>query len=344
MGKNVSKLIYKQLFMARFKLPHDFVLAVTYNCNSRCRMCNIWKREPLPILDVKEYAKLPNSIREVNITGGEPFLRLELVEIIKILIGKNPKVRIIISSNGFATELIKKQMTEIVKIKPDIGVGLSLDGIGEVHDQVRGIPGGFEKVMQTIKMLKQLGVSNLRLAFTAGDYNIREMNKVYRLARDLGVEFTLAAIHNSENYFNVVENRITKKQEFGEEFTKLIGSELFSASPKRWVRAYFTYALLDFVEKGRRLLPNYSGRDNVFIDPQGDVYPSDVSGHKMGNLNNFNSFEELYNSKEAQEAIELEKENQNWMICTARSAIKRHPLRVFFWILKSKLFGFKFIS
>lgn len=327
--------------MAKNILPNDFVLAITYNCNSKCRMCNIWKMEKLTLLDLAEYHKLPKKIKEVNITGGEPFLSPDLITLIKDLVSLNPKIRIIISSNGFATDLIKEKMSEILKIKPDIGIGISVDGIGAVHDQIRGIPGGFEKVIKTIAVLKELGIKNLRLAFTAGDYNINELNKVYNLSKELQVEFTLAAIHNAENYFNIVDNKIKQVADFKKEFTQLIGAELKVWDLKRWVRAYFAYALFKFIENGRRLLPNYSGRDNIFIDPQGNVYPADVSAHIMGNLKDFDSFEALYFSDKAQKAIALEKNNQNWMICTARSAIKRHPFSVVFWIIKSKLLGVK---
>jgi len=325
--------------MAKIKMPNDLVLAITYNCNSKCRMCNIWKTEQMPILDLAEYKKLPDSLHEVNITGGEPFLSPNLIEIIKIIIAKNPQVRIIISSNGFATELIKAKMQEILKIKPDIGIGISLDGIGEVHDQIRGVPGGFQKVLNTIKALKLLGIENIRLAFTAGDYNIDQLGKIYKLSGELGLEFTLAAVHNAENYFNTVDNQISKIENFRREFKQLISAELKSWNFKRWLRAYFAFALFKFIETGKRLLPNYSGLDNIFIDPLGNVYPADVSGHLMGNLKDFTSFQELYASSQAQQAIRLEKTNQNWMICTVRSAMKKHPWAILAWLIKNKIKG-----
>ena len=320
-------------------MPNDLVLAITYNCNSKCRMCNIWKMEQMPILDLAEYEKLPDSLHEVNITGGEPFLSQNLIEIIKILIAKNPRMRIIISTNGFATELIKAKMQEILRIKPDVGLGISLDGLGEVHDQIRGIPGGFQKVLNTVKALKLLGVKNMRLAFTAGDYNIDQLNKVYKFAGELGLEFTLAAVHNAENYFNTVDNQISKIENFRREFKQLISAEFKSWNFKRWMRAYFAFALFKFIETQKRLLPNYSGLDNMFIDPMGNVYPADVSGHIMGNLQKFTSFQELYASTLAQQAISLEKTNQNWMICTARSAMKKHPWAILAWLIKNKITG-----
>lgn len=326
--------------LARKNFPIDLVLAVTYNCNSRCRMCNIWKSEPLPLLDLAEYHKL-GTFKEINISGGEPFLRPDLTEIIKQFVEDNPNVRIIISSNGFATELILAKIKKILKIKTDIILSFSVDGLGELHDQIRGIPGGFDKVMATIKGCKDLGVKELRLAFTAGDYNISHLEKVYNLAKEIGAEFTMAAIHNADNYFNIADNKISKLEEFKKEFTKIIKAELAASQPKNWARAYFVYALYEFLVTGRRLLPNYSGLDNVFIDPLGNVYPADISGHIMGNLKDFTSFKELYQSETAQSAIALEKLNQNWMMCTARSAMKRHLSRVLFWIFKSKIMGVK---
>ncbi|MBT4071635.1 MAG: radical SAM protein, partial [Candidatus Magasanikbacteria bacterium] len=61
--------------MKKIQQPIDCVLGVTYNCNSRCTMCNIWKIKNSPELPVKEYEKLPRSLRDINISGGEPFLR-----------------------------------------------------------------------------------------------------------------------------------------------------------------------------------------------------------------------------------------------------------------------------
>lgn len=325
--------------MAINKLPSDIVIAVTYLCNSKCRMCNIWKTEKLSVLALEEYKKLPKTIKEVNLTGGEPFLRPDLVELIKLLVELNPKVRIIISTNGFATELIKQRIMEILPIKPDIIVGISLDGIGEIHDQVRGIPGGFQKVMATIKILKELGVKDLHLAFTAGDYNINELPKVYQLSRQLGMEFTIAAIHNAESYFNTVDNKITEINEFKKEFKGLIKAELKTWDFKRWLRAYFAYALIKFLATGKRLLPDYSGIDNVFIDPLGNVYPATISGYLLGNLKDFKDFSELYMSEKAQQVLVLEEIEQNWIICTARSAMKRHAFAVIFWILKNKISG-----
>ena len=92
------------------RFPIDCVLALTYRCNSRCTMCDIWKMENSPELPVLEFAKLPSSLRDINLSGGEPFLRQDLAEIVAVVAKACPQARFVISSNGFATELILEQM------------------------------------------------------------------------------------------------------------------------------------------------------------------------------------------------------------------------------------------
>lgn len=303
----------------------DVVLAVTYRCNSRCRMCNIWKRQDFTgEFKPEDLNNLPADLRDINLTGGEPFLRPDLPEIVKVANRRCPKAKIVISSNGFASELIAAQMEKILAIKPDIGVAISLDGAGEAHDRIRGIDGGFDKVRVTLDKLKRLGVKNMRLAFTQGDYNIGELDKVYKLAEELGLELSLAMVHSGENYFGK-ENVIGEKQKIINEFDRLIKKELSGFRPKHWARAYFTFGLIHLLKTGKRLLPDYSGRHNLFIDPFGRIYPCDVADEPIGELKGWRL------NPPARPV-----HGENWMICTARPAIKKHWLRAGWWVVINK--------
>lgn len=305
----------------------DIVLAVTYRCNSRCTMCNIWKKtDNLEGLSPDDFKKLPADARDINLTGGEPFLRADLPEIIRIIKGRCPKTNIIISTNGFATGLILSQMRKIVGIFPEIGVAVSLDGLEGKHDSIRGIPGGFKRVMETIEGLKQMRVRSLKIGFTLGDYNTEELAKVYGLSKELGVEFTLSVVHSSDNFFSI-ENKIEHKGKLIEKLDWLIKEELSGWSPKRWARAYFAYGMKHYLQTGKRLLPDYSGKENIFIDPMGDIYPCDISSQKIGTL------------QAMEKGLEPAGENhcaESWMICTARAAMKKNLLKAGLWILKNK--------
>jgi len=316
----------------------DAVIAVTYQCNSKCTMCNIWLDQRRPQITPEDYAKLPRTLRYVNLSGGEPFLNLNLPKIVAIISQRCPKAEIVISTNAFATALIRRQMTEILKINPQVGIAVSLDGVGDKHEEVRRIDQGFAKVMTTVKMLKEdLGITNLRLAFTAGDYNIEHLSMAYDLAKRLGVDFTMAAVHNSENFFQIMSNNITALEKFKREFTRVMSRQLKSLKPKQWVRAFFTHGLLSFVLNHQRVLPSYTGKLSFYLDPLGFVYPSDASLKEMGNLKDFKDFNTLMASDKAQRVLNGEKEcDQSWMICTVRAAMRRHPWRIGVWLLKNK--------
>ncbi|MBI4992640.1 MAG: radical SAM protein [Candidatus Magasanikbacteria bacterium] len=321
-------------------LPVDCVLAITYNCNSRCVMCDIWKLKNQPELLPMEFLKLPASLRDINISGGEPFLRLDLPQIITNLKKAVPRARMVISSNGFATDLIIRQMKAVLAIKPDIGAAISIDGIGETHNQMRGIPGGFDRAIDTVKKLKELGMRNLRLAYTATNMNIEHLSKVYNLSRELDIEFTHSYAQSSEFYFGGKQNvQNPSVESLQKQYEYLIKQELKTFNLKRWLRAYFAYGMCKFVSSKNPILSHAPGRDFFFLDPSGDIYPSVVHNIKLGNIKEIVNFGQFWCSDEMEEKRKLvnAKNIPVWMICTARSAMRKHPFQVFGWIVKNKL-------
>ncbi|MFA6423819.1 MAG: radical SAM protein [Candidatus Magasanikbacteria bacterium] len=326
------------------KMPVDCVVALTYRCNSRCTMCDIWKIKDSPELMLSDLEKLPDSLRDVNLSGGEPFLRTDLPEIVATIKKTCPKARIVISSNGFLTSTIDKIMTKILKIAPDVGVAFSIDGIGEMHNEMRGIPGGFDRVMDTIKLLKGMGVTNLRLAFTITEQNVNHFTKVYDLAQELGVQFTHSFAQSSEFYFGGKQNVNSPRRDLLETaYQYIINQELKSWNIKRWARAYFANGMFQFITSKNPVLDNAPGREFFFLDPSGDIYPSVVHNVILGNIHTISNFTDFWKSLSVEEQRKKVDELKVpvWMICTARTAIMHHPLAVGFWILKNKFFGYK---
>jgi len=313
----------------------DIVLAVTYQCNGRCRFCNIWTNQDSFSCKSDDYKRLPRNIENVNISGGEPFLREDLPEIIRTIKNQCPKANIIISTNGFTPCKIKEQMQKIIKFKRDIGIAVSLDGFGKAHEELRGFPGGFSLALETIRLLKELGIKNIKIAFTLGNQNINQLKRIYQLSNELNVEFSLAAYHNSSHYFKKKDNEIINIINLKKEINWLIRQELKSFSLKKWARAYFAFGLFDFLKNKKRVLPDYSGVNSLFIDPFGNIYPSDVWNLKLGNLKKINNWSDF--SKEVKIKILSNKRPESWMICTAREAMKKHYAIVFLWILKEKI-------
>lgn len=317
----------------------DIVLAITYQCNGHCRFCNIWTRNESFSCKLDDYKRLPHNLKSVNISGGEPFLREDLPEIVRVIKNQCPKAKIIISTNGFTPCNIKRQMQKIIKFKRDIGVAVSLDGFGKAHESLRGFSGGFSLALETIRLLKELGVSSIKIAFTLGNDNINQLKRMYNLSKELNVEFSLAAYHNSPHYFKKEDNQEVNSKSLRKELDWLVRQEIKSFSPKRWVRAYFAFGLFVFLKNKKRILPDYSGINSLFIDPFGNIYPSDVWNLELGNLNNINDWNEFM--KKAETKIDSNQRPESWMICTVREAIKNHRFKVLFWIARKKFFNFK---
>jgi len=319
--------------------PIDAVLAVTYRCNSRCTMCNIWQAEPQDEDEITHYRRLPPSLRSINVSGGEPFLRGDLPAIIAAIKTQCRRGQIIISSNGLQPQRIRKLGQQILRLDPGIGVGVSIDGIGEVHDRIRGVSGAYERALESVRVLQELGCTNLRLAYTATQGNAGQMVRVYNLANELGVQFTCAVAHSSDHYFGTDDTVVPDGELLDEELKRLSSSELRSSSPKRWLRSYFTSGLRHFVAHGRRPLPCDAGRDFFFMSPRGDIYPCNIRDEVMGNLRESN-FSTLWTSDQANRVrAAIAGCSICWMICTARTAIRRHPLQIGWWILANKARG-----
>jgi radical SAM protein with 4Fe4S-binding SPASM domain len=318
--------------------PTDAVVAVTYECDARCVMCNIWKNPPSEVVPPEVFGKLPPSLKTINLSGGEPFLREDLPEIVHQVKSACPSSQIIISTNSLNSQRIGLMLPEIVKRDPGIGLGISVDGIGKMHDAMRGTKGAFDKAMHTLELAKKEGVRNIRLAFTATSRNISHLGDVLELSREKEVEFTCAVAQNSEHYFKTDANQgIDDFDELKKQFDRLISTQLRGFRPKRWARAYFARGVYEFATHKHRLLECRAGGDFFFLDPTGAVYSCNVLPAVMGNLAE-TDFAALWSSPQAHAVREKVARCQEgcWMICTARTVIKQHPFSVGSWILRSK--------
>ena len=321
------------------KMPVDAVLAVTYKCNAKCKMCDIWQiKDHANEVNAGDFLFLPKNLKYINISGGEPFLRADIVEIIKNIKKTCPKSNIIFSSNGLAPELIKQRIEEILKIDSNVGVAISIDGIGEVHDKVRGVKGTYDKALETINKLKEIGVKHIKIAFTLTNDNLDEMKKVFNLSRELDVEFTMSAMQNSDIYFGNKKNVLKHNEnEMKKVFKYVFKKELKTWSIKKWARAYYVSGLYNFLVGKGRNLPVEAGHAHFFMDPKGNIYPSVVDSQLMGNIK---TFEQDWCSKKNDQLRDKLKSGlakQSWMICTVRTAIKKHPIKVGLWVLRRKL-------
>lgn len=305
-------------------------------------MCDIWKIKSFPEIPPEEYLKLPATLRDVNISGGETFLRRDIADVIAAVKTAAPKARLVISTNGFMPAFIEQQMKKILVVDPTIGVAVSLDGVGDMHEKVRRIPEAYKKSTETIERLQALGMKNLRFGFTIIPENVTHFSKVYDDAMKRGIQFTHSFAQSSDNYFGGIHfANDPDLRELEHQYRYIIEHELQSWNLKRWARAFYAYSLYRFITEKKQVLNNDPGTRFFFLASDGVIYPSVVHNYPMGNLKNAMTWNELWYGSIANEAREkvTHEGKPAWMICTARTAIKKHPFQVAGWTLKNKFFG-----
>lgn len=311
-------------------------LIVTYRCNAKCVMCGCHRHptDPREEWSPGLIRKLP-EMAFANITGGEPFLRGDLPEIVRELHGKAD--RIVISTNGWFTERILDLCGEF----PRLGIRVSIDGLGEANDAIRGLPGGFDRGFNTLKRLMETGCRDVGFGMTLQDGNAGDLVPLYRLSDSLGMEFATAAVHNSF-YFHKPDNTIKDKLKTARALEALINELLASGSPKKWFRAYFNHGLINYVYGQPRLLPCGMGCDAFFLDPYGEVLPCNGMDAKlsMGNLND-RAWHEIWSSRQADCVRRQVKDcaKNCWMIGSVSPAMHRRLRAPAAWVLRHKLTG-----
>jgi uncharacterized Fe-S cluster-containing radical SAM superfamily protein len=183
--------------------PTTAVVAVTDRCDARCVMCDIWQRAGGPGLPPGAYRRLPSSLRVVNLTGGEPFLRPDLAEVVIAVRQACPQARQILSTNGLALPLIRHLAPSLARIDPALAVRVSIDGLGALHDRLRGVPGAYARALQALDSFQQAGISDLGISMTLMADNVEETVAVYNLAEELGIEFSLTLVSESPIYYGL---------------------------------------------------------------------------------------------------------------------------------------------
>lgn len=317
----------------------DGILAVTYRCNSRCSMCHTWQHPSNESKEVRpvDLESLPQMIR-LNITGGDPFLKNDLNDILDVV--KKKAKRVVISTNGFST----KRILEVMKNHPDVGVRISFDGIGDTHDQIRGVKLAHRRALNTLKGLKELEIRDSGIAVTISDQNAKELVPLFDLACEHDVEMATAILHNAY-YFHKEDNVINDKRLVEKEVMNLIRAYLRSPHPKNWFRAYFTRGIIDHMNEIPRELKCTMAKDSFYIDPYGYVRPCNVMDMPFGNIK-VKPFPEIWTSPEADQARRcVESCTRNcWMIGSVGHLIRQKIWVPFLWIAKNKLGSLKEIN
>jgi len=308
------------------------LIAVTYRCNAKCHMCNTWQNPSQADEEVTaaDLASLPR-LSFANITGGEPFLRDDLAEIVEVVRAKAD--RVVISTNGYFTDRI----VALARRWPDLGFRVSIEGLPAANDELRGIEDGFDHGIRTLLELRALGVNDIGFGITLSDRNADDLLELYELSDAMGLEFATAAMHNTY-YFHKTDNAFADPEHIAENLEELSRRLLATNRPKNWFRAWFNMGLANYVRGGDRLLPCDMGTDIFFVDPVGRIMPCNGMDEPMGSLKE-NTFDEIWRSDKAAAVRHkvCECDAGCWMIGSVSPAMKKHITVPASWVARAKL-------
>jgi len=298
--------------------PTHAIIAVTDRCNARCVMCDIWQKPAGIELRPEDYSRLPSSLKEINVTGGEPLLRRDLAEVIGAMQGQCPGVRIVLSTNG----LLPKRLEKLLESVKGIAVRISLDGMDGLHDTIRGIEGAFDRVLESIEVARRAGITDLGLSATMTRQNAGTVADVQAFAREQGLEFTVTIAHSSSFFFG---DQTSEEPDSGlavSDMKTMRGRLYESTHPKEWFRAYYVSGLIDVLHGSPRPVQCHAGRDFFYMDPEGNVYPCHILERKMGNIRD-RSFEQIVADDPSVLEAVAGCGQRCWMTCTVAPEMRR---------------------
>ena len=318
--------------------PMTITYSVTAACQSRCKTCQIGAMfcqdptRPQKDLKLDEIEKIFKSMKPVyffNMSGGEPFMRDDLPEIVELAC-KYLKPRVVHTpTNAILSEKIIKNTEKIIQIvrkyDPSVPVTVkpSIDGVGDKHDEIRGVKGNFKCLLKTIDGLKKLEEKydnfHLELGTVISNFNINDLDEIEDFVHSLGVESYRNEVAECRTEFFNLEDEITPPAEvyqklikdFARKVEDNIGKKKKLARTTEAMRVvYYDLAGKILAEK-RQVIPCYAGVSNVHINYDGGVWPCCVLGYEqeMGNLRDYDyDFQKLWYSDKAFEVRKYIKE------------------------------------
>jgi len=345
--ERASARLRERILAPRVEDIHYVTFAVTFLCNSRCRMCNIWEiyrgkgaqaRTELSLREIETVFRSPllADLRSISLTGGEVFLRRDFADIVGFFLENFPQATITIPTGSINPDLSRQTLRRIIRdYRPDEGrlyLSVSLDGIGPTHDHQRGIA-VFDKAMRVIEEALSLNGLRVGVSFTITRENWRDLRAVYHLARHKGIEFSAQFAQSSETYYAATNPSTGWTREeldmISQSLEEIAAELLRRASFRRRLgdaRAYYFHRMVDYQARPRRIFTCYSGTHSFYLDPYGNVYPCITLNKKLGNVRQ-RSFDEIWMSEEAQAVRHLiaARRCDCWTPCEALPSLGRSP-------------------
>ncbi|RMF44714.1 MAG: radical SAM protein [Anaerolineae bacterium] len=279
-------------------LPINLTISPSPRCNSRCKTCNIWKKRE-DELRLDEWEKVLRSLGHApywfTISGGEPFLYRHVVELAHMVYRHTRPGIINIPTNGILSDIPTK-VQRIAEGCPrsQVIINLSLDGVGEKHDEIRGVPGNFAKFERTLRALLALreGLPNLTVGIHSviSVFSIGHLESLLAYAAQSGADQYITEIAEQRPELDTVGLPITPSAEaYAQAVERLIA--YVEAHEYQGIARITEAFRVEYYKLARRIItdqeqsiPCYAGWASAHIYADGTVWPCCVRADPLGNL------------------------------------------------------------
>jgi len=285
-------------------LPINITVSVSYRCNSRCKTCNVWLL-PNDDLTVEEWDKVFKSLGRApywfTFSGGEPTLRKDLPEMVASAYQHCRPGIINIPTNGIQHKIIPERIESILQAAPEseVIINLSLDGVAEKHDELRGVKNNWSHAMATYAALKELKKQYKHLTLgvhtVISSFNVDAFPELCEyVQRELKPDSYITEIAEERVELDTVGLGITPK---AEQYTVAIDALMESLRGQRLtgvaeVTQAFRRQYYELVKRTlrehRQVIPCMAGVASAQIAPNGDVWTCCIRAQSMGNLRDHN--------------------------------------------------------
>lgn len=297
--------------VGRNALPFKLTLIVTWTCDTRCRMCNIWKRDKKGVMTVEEVARFFERnprFSWINLSGGEIWTRPDAGELVETVVrGSKDLYLLDFPTTGQQTDRIVEGVERILALGvPKLLVTVSLDGPREVHEDVRGTKGSYDRALATFAALRTLRSRHFDcfLGTTLSNYNGGRLMETIDAARDVIPGLDLREVHVnvaqvSSHYYGNDGMERTNDTALTD-LDRFVSARGHRFHPVAWLERRYQKLTHEFVASGKTPLPCRALASSVFVDARWNVYPCSMWDAHLGNLrdNNFD-LAALWNSERA---------------------------------------------
>lgn len=281
-------------------LPINLTVSVTYTCTSRCKTCDIWQKK-VDDLRVDEYAKVFRSLGHapmwVTVSGGDQFLREDLPEVFRLIRHILRPSVINLPMNGLVTKRIHEHLPLIARYTQgsQLVLNLSIDDIGERHDEIRGAKRNYQKILDTYRFVRELQKEYPHIAVgihtVISKHNVERIPEIYEELIQLKPDAYLTEIAEQRVELGTVTKDITPSAEAYAKAADFLTAKMRTRRSTHPVGRLVESLRLEYYELVKRTLvektqvvPCFAGWASAHLAPDGDVWGCCVRAEPIGNV------------------------------------------------------------